>query len=612
MDYDQKEAVFYNKVQVFNRDISIQVIKMFAEKREKEKHEKYLKKLDRFNVLKEDAIKAGNPATIEQRPVRSKQEDAFLAEGEDTEMEDIEVYQNPRGPDQRKIVPPLRPPKGIAILDALAATGLRSVRYLKEIPDVRKLVINDIVPEATEQAKINCRNNEADMSKVVINNGDAVEYMYAHRDPHKRFDVVDLDPYGTAAPFLDSAVQAVADGGLICCTCTDMAVLSGNFPEKCFSLYGTVGLKANYMHEASLRTLLHALDSAANKHKKYIVPWLSLSVDFYIRVFVRVYESPAEVKKSLTRRMMVYQSTQCESFYAQPMGSGHATKKNPETKQHLMYTGSHVTAPSVCPETGSALRLGGPYWGAAIHDQDAVDQLLARADAMAKSLRKEKGGSEEEEDEEEDEDAALAVAQGGGDGDNDAPPVALSDDPSVPATLPRIRALLGVISKELKDVPLYYIIPSVASTLHMQPPTSDKIRSAIHNAGYRFSRFHHEPGALKTDAPPHVLWDIMREWAKRSPPPGSKHKKTRESALKILSNPITTDVDFSLVQGARKARYVATEDGGKIRNVMFPINPDENWGPKRKHGTLAAKEEAEAGGGGQGKKAKGSGDDTDA
>lgn len=29
------------------------------------------------------------------------------------------------------------------------------------------------------------------------------------------YDVVDLDPYGTPAMFLDSAVQSVADGGLL-------------------------------------------------------------------------------------------------------------------------------------------------------------------------------------------------------------------------------------------------------------------------------------------------------------------------------------------------------------------------------------------------------------
>ena len=37
--------------------------------------------------------------------------------------------------------------------------------------------------------------------------------MYNHREEKKRVDVVDLDPYGTAAPFIDAAVQCVNDGG---------------------------------------------------------------------------------------------------------------------------------------------------------------------------------------------------------------------------------------------------------------------------------------------------------------------------------------------------------------------------------------------------------------
>lgn len=37
--------------------------------------------------------------------------------------------------------------------------------------------------------------------------------MYNHRTEKTRVDVVDLDPYGTAAPFIDGAVQCVNDGG---------------------------------------------------------------------------------------------------------------------------------------------------------------------------------------------------------------------------------------------------------------------------------------------------------------------------------------------------------------------------------------------------------------
>jgi tRNA (guanine26-N2/guanine27-N2)-dimethyltransferase len=37
--------------------------------------------------------------------------------------------------------------------------------------------------------------------------------MYNHREPSKRVDVVDIDPYGTAAPFIDAAVQCIRDDG---------------------------------------------------------------------------------------------------------------------------------------------------------------------------------------------------------------------------------------------------------------------------------------------------------------------------------------------------------------------------------------------------------------
>lgn len=51
--------------------------------------------------------------------------------------------------------------------------------------------------------------------------------MYSHQSMEDRFDVIDLDPYGSPAIFLDGAVQAIRDGGLLLVTCTDMAVLCG-------------------------------------------------------------------------------------------------------------------------------------------------------------------------------------------------------------------------------------------------------------------------------------------------------------------------------------------------------------------------------------------------
>ena len=41
-----------------------------------------------------------------------------------------------------------------------------------------------------------------------------------------RYDVVDVDPYGSASPFLDATIQAAENGGLLCITSTDSAVTS--------------------------------------------------------------------------------------------------------------------------------------------------------------------------------------------------------------------------------------------------------------------------------------------------------------------------------------------------------------------------------------------------
>lgn len=60
-------------------------------------------------------------------------------------------------------------------------------------------------------------------------------------------------------------------------------------------------------------------------------------------------------------------------------------------------------------------------------------------------------------------------------------------------------------------------------------------RSAILNAGYRVSQAHASPHGFKTDAPSHVIWDIMRAWNKENP---TKRTNTNSPAHAILSKEI--------------------------------------------------------------------------
>ena len=73
------------------------------------------------------------------------------------------------------------------------------------------------------------------------------------------FDVVDLDPYGSANPFLESALSCLVNVGLLCVTFTDMAVLCARTPHVCAYKYGSVPLPNKYCHEFALRMVLHMI-----------------------------------------------------------------------------------------------------------------------------------------------------------------------------------------------------------------------------------------------------------------------------------------------------------------------------------------------------------------
>lgn len=147
-----------------------------------------------------------------------------------------------------------------------------------------------------------------DFTSVFIEMFNFSMLMYQHRRENQ-FDAIDLDPYGCPSIFLDSAVQAIKDGGLLLVTATDMAVLAGNSPETCYVKYGAVSLRIKCCHEMALRILLQCIESHANRYGRYIEPLLSISADFYIRVFVRVYNSPNMCKRTtrylleLTKKM---------------------------------------------------------------------------------------------------------------------------------------------------------------------------------------------------------------------------------------------------------------------------------------------------------------------
>jgi tRNA (guanine26-N2/guanine27-N2)-dimethyltransferase len=59
-------------------------------------------------------------------------------------------------------------------------------------------------------------------------------------------------------------------------------------------------VNAEYSHEVALRLVVSSLAQAAARYGRYITPLLCLSIDFYVRLFVRV-DTQAIKVKSLNR-----------------------------------------------------------------------------------------------------------------------------------------------------------------------------------------------------------------------------------------------------------------------------------------------------------------------
>ncbi|KAL5217140.1 hypothetical protein ABZP36_017824 [Zizania latifolia] len=513
----KKNDVFYNPVQVHNRDMSVAVLRTFIAKR-KEEHKAMMDKRDKPHSKGSH----DESSTPNEENGLTRQQDEMDAVGEKEthqvadEVEDLpkEATKTPSWKVARELKEPI-------VLEALAASGLRSLRYAREIDGLGKVIALDIDKACVEACKRNIKFNGASvMSKMEAHLTDARVYMLTHP---KEFDVVDIDPYGSPSIFLDSGVQAVADGGLLLCTATDMAVLCGTNGEVCYSKYGSYPVKGKYCHEMALRILLASIESHANRYKRYIVPVLSVFMDFYVRVFVRVFTSASEIKKTPLKLSYVYQCNSCDSFHLQCLGRT-VTKDN-----SVKYApGIGPVVPQECNDCGKKYNMGGPIWSAPIHDQDWVVSTLTEVKSMKDRYPAYK----------------------------------------------KITSVLTTISEELHDIPLFFSLHNISGTVKCTSPSAVMFRSAVLNAGYRISSTHVNPLGLKSDAPWDVIWDIMRCWVKNHP---IKEQPHDSSGTAILSKSPKLEANFS--------RAVAALSRAQAKKVKrFLPNPERHWGPKVRAG----------------------------
>ena len=164
----------------------------------------------------------------------------------------------------------------------LAGTGVRALRIHKEL-NVKNIFVNDVKKDFKKEFENNIKLNNFDKKCFTIENTEANLFLRRNRP----FDYVDIDPFGSPNPFLDSAIYSLTNNSVLGVTATDTAALAGTYPKACLRKYFSIPIKDECKHEWGLRILIRKVQLIASQYDKALIPLLSYSKDHHIKVFFK-------------------------------------------------------------------------------------------------------------------------------------------------------------------------------------------------------------------------------------------------------------------------------------------------------------------------------------
>jgi len=253
------------------------------------------------------------------------------------------VFYNPRMEISREatvlLVSLLKPSQ---YLDAMGASGIRGLRIASEceIP----VSINDRDRRAVALIE---RNAEILGIPVEVLHSDTNVLLSG-----KSYEAVDLDPFGSPAPFIDSGIRG--SGRYLFVTATDTAPLCGAHRNAGIRRYFAAAMNNEYHAETALRILLGFLVREAVKYDKGVEPLFCFSREHFVRVHARLQKGALAADRSIARMGYVMQCSSCPYRKEQP---------------------GILPEPGSCPRCGAPLRPIGPLWTGSMQENDLILQM---------------------------------------------------------------------------------------------------------------------------------------------------------------------------------------------------------------------------------------------
>ena len=237
--------------------------------------------------------------------------------------------------------------------DPLSGVGARALRVAVEVPEIDEVYINDLNPLAVELSKKTARLNFV-RRKCKFSVNEACKFLLScHAENGDRFGIVDLDPFGSPAPYIDCVIRSVLDSGLISVTATDTAVLCGVYNDICFRKYYGRAIRCHYANEIAIRIILSLISLTASRLGLSIEPLFAHSYSQYIRVYARVKLSSTEANKVHQKLGFLQHCQNC--------GNRMVAKE---------YSKSEV-----CGLCGNSFKLAGQLWIARLFDKIFIEKM---------------------------------------------------------------------------------------------------------------------------------------------------------------------------------------------------------------------------------------------
>ncbi|MGD8566263.1 MAG: tRNA (guanine(10)-N(2))-dimethyltransferase [Candidatus Bathyarchaeota archaeon] len=253
-------------------------------------------------------------------------------------------------------------PHEISICEPLAGCGIRGLRFAKEVNRIKVVIVNDINEKAFQLAEYNVHLNSCSES-ILVNREDANLLLAGYGRPGKRFDAIDIDPFGSPVPYLDSALRSLHSGGFLAVTATDMAPLCGVHTNACLRRYGSRPLHTEYCHELAVRILAGSLSMTAARFDMGIKVIFSHSSAHYIRVYTLLDYGAKKANKNVQKMGYVFHCFKC---------------LRREFKERLL----PLEVPMECSNCGTKMHAAGPLWLGKLSDKQFCKSMIKQTEKM--------------------------------------------------------------------------------------------------------------------------------------------------------------------------------------------------------------------------------------